>query len=120
MNPSNDSWIRSIKYAEQQLSFATFRAIEQRRYLVRASTAGPSAVIDPWGRVEVRTPALERAVVAGEVRPLTARSPYGSYGDVFAAVCVVATLAALLVTSAAPRGRRGISIRQRRLAAPSS
>lgn len=104
VNPSNDSWIRAEKYAEQQLAFATFRAIEQRRYLVRASTAGPSAVIDPWGRVEVRTPALERAVVTGEVHPLEERSAYGRFGDVFAVLCLATVLGMLLVTGWAPRG----------------
>lgn len=104
LNPSNDSWISDAKYTEQQFDFAILRAIEQRRYLVRVSTAGPSAIIDPWGRVQVRTPSLESAVVVGEVRPIEGRSIYGRFGDAFALVCAVAVVVALVGSA-----RRGSS-----------
>ena len=47
---TNDSWLGDRQYAEQALDMARLRAIEQRRYLVRASTSGPSAIVDPCGR----------------------------------------------------------------------
>ncbi|MCI0636269.1 MAG: hypothetical protein L0206_20500, partial [Actinobacteria bacterium] len=37
--------------AEQQLAFSRFRAIETRRWLVRASGTGPTLLLDPHGRV---------------------------------------------------------------------
>jgi apolipoprotein N-acyltransferase len=46
--------------ATQQLAFSRFRAIEARRWLVRASGLGPTHMIDPLGRVhqqsELRVP----------------------------------------------------------------
>ncbi len=92
VNPSNDTWISDEKYTEQQLDIAVMRAIEQRRWLVRASTSGPSAIVDPWGRVRGRTPGLERAVAVGEIRPRSDRTVYARLGDAFAYACVVATL----------------------------
>src|SRR5262249_47755644 len=56
VNPSNDSWLADPQYSAQQLDIVTMRAIEQRRYLVRASTSGPSAIIDPYGRIAAATP----------------------------------------------------------------
>jgi apolipoprotein N-acyltransferase len=97
-DPSNDTWISDAKYTEQQLDIATVRAIEQRRWLVRASTAGPSALVDPYGRVTVRTPALERAVAAGDVWPRRGLTVYARAGDAFAFACVAA--AALGVAAA--------------------
>jgi apolipoprotein N-acyltransferase len=95
VNPSNDSWISDPQYTEQQFDIASLRAIEQRRYLVRVSTAGPSAVIDPFGRVQVRTRSLERDLALGELRPVAERSIYGTVGDLFGASCGLVVVAAL-------------------------
>lgn len=88
VNPSNDSWLADVQYSEMQFDIVRFRSIEQRRYLVRASTSGPSAVIDPWGRVRVRSEPEQRSVIIGEVRPRTDRTVYSRIGDGFAFGCV--------------------------------
>ena len=70
VNPSNDSWSRHPKFTGQWFDIVRFRAIEQRRYLVRASTSGPSAVVDPWGRVFSPTERYARGVATARIRPL--------------------------------------------------
>lgn len=107
VNPSNDSWISEPKYTEQQFDIAILRAIEQRRYLVRASTAGPSAVVDPWGRVQVRTESLTQDVILGEIRPRDGITLYGRVGDLFAFACLGVVAAALAVG----RRSRGAGVR---------
>jgi apolipoprotein N-acyltransferase len=97
VNPSNDTWIDDPQYTEQQFDIASLRAIEQRRYLVRASTAGPSAVIDPLGRVLARTRALESGLALGEVRAVEEVSVYGRVGDLFGGLCAAAVAAALVL-----------------------
>ena len=98
INPSNDSWIPDEKYVTQQLDFARMRAIEQRRWLVRASTAGPSAIIDPFGRPTALTEAGKKAVAVGEVWPRSALSAYGRWGDSFGVCCLLIALAGILVS----------------------
>jgi apolipoprotein N-acyltransferase len=95
VNPSNDTWISDPKYVQQQFDIAVFRAIEQRRYLVRASTSGPSAVVDPFGRVLVQTQPLAREYLLGEVRPVRDRSLYGRAGDSFGVLCVLTVAIAI-------------------------
>jgi apolipoprotein N-acyltransferase len=95
VSPSNDSWIAGEGFAEHMLAVVGLRAIEQRRYLVRASTSGPSAVIDPWGRTAVRTPAGRPAVLLGGVRPEQELTVYARVGDAFAAGCGVVVLIAI-------------------------
>lgn len=95
VNPTNDSWISDEKYTAQQLDFARMRAIEQRRWVVRASTAGPSALIDPWGRTPAVTDAGVPAVAVGEVWPRSDRTLYARIGDTFAAACVLSVVLAL-------------------------
>jgi apolipoprotein N-acyltransferase len=77
----NDSWSRHPKFTGQWFDIVRFRAIETRRYLVRASTSGPSAVIDPWGRVQEKTAIWARGTAAGAVAPRRELSLYVRVGD---------------------------------------
>ena len=93
---TNDAWYGRSSAPYQHFEQATLRAIEQGRYLVRAANTGISGIVDPYGRVLARTAVFERAVVTGDVRLLTTRTIYGRIGDLFAYLCVVVTLTALL------------------------
>lgn len=97
VNPSNDSWIADAGFAEHMFDVIALRAVEQRRYLVRASTGGPSGVVDPWGRVPVRTEPLSRQLLLGLIRPGHIPSLYGKVGDAFAWICVILTTWSCLV-----------------------
>jgi apolipoprotein N-acyltransferase len=103
LNPSNDSWIPDRGYTEQQLSIARMRAVEQGRDLVRVSTGGPSAIVDPRGRVVAQTAVGERTTLVGEVRPRGGRTVYGRVGDAFALACLVVSGIAVSVARR-PRG----------------
>jgi apolipoprotein N-acyltransferase len=92
VNPSNDGWIPHASYLGQQFDMVAMRAIEQRTYLVRVSDVGPSAIVDPWGRVPARTEPLARGVLRGRIRPAREHSLYGRTGDLFAVLCALATL----------------------------
>jgi len=96
VNPSNDGWIRHPSYLGQQFDMVAFRAIEQRRSLVRISDVGPSAILDPWGRVHGVTKLLEPATLRGRIRPRSELSLYGRTGDAFASSCVLASIAGLV------------------------
>lgn len=50
-NITNDGWFLRSQGAEQHLANAVFRAVENRRPLVRAANTGVTAFIDPLGRV---------------------------------------------------------------------
>jgi len=67
------------------------RAVENRRYLLRAATTGISAVIDPFGRIVTAIPAFTRGVRTARVQALAATTLYTRYGDVFALACAIAT-----------------------------
>jgi len=102
VNLSNDSWVQSHEFAEHQFAIVSMRAIEQRRWLLRSSTSGPSAIVDPAGRVQARTEAFSSGYLAGRVAARRDLSPLARYGDVFVALCAAVTLLAMLV----PRRRR--------------
>ncbi len=103
VNPSNDSWVADAGFAEQQFDIVALRAVEQRVWLVRVSDSGPSAVIDPWGRVQARTQPLTRDLLLAEIGTSPGHSLYGRVGDAFGVICLVA--AALGLAAARGWGR---------------
>lgn len=109
VNPANDSWLDDGTYSALQLDIVLLRAVEQRRWLVRASTSGPSAVIDPFGRVRAATAPLAREVLHGRITAQRTRTVYGRVGDLFAFLAVGVAVAGML----AGRRRPGRSIRRR-------
>ena len=92
---TNDAWYGESSAAFQHFEMAAMRAIEQGRYLVRAANTGVSGIIDPYGRVLIRTNLFETVAVVGEARFVQARTPYATIGDlvvfVSAAVIVLAS-----------------------------
>ncbi len=105
VNLSNDSWLADAKYSEPAFEMVTLRAVEQRRWIIRASTAGPSALIDPYGRVSARTRLFETTALTGTVAPHRERTIYGRVGDAFAWGCA-AVAALALARGMSPLGRR--------------
>ena len=97
---SNDGWFGRLEAARQQLDIATLRAVEMRRYLVRAAATGFSAIIDPHGRTVIESGFDTHEVLNASVRASHVRSPYQRWGDALAwlviAGVVVASLRALL------------------------
>lgn len=92
---TNDTWVADPKFAGIAFDMAVLRAIETRRWLIRASTAGPSAVVDASGTVRASAAYGTSGTVVGTIAPRTDLTVYARYGDVFAAGCAVAALAAI-------------------------
>jgi len=104
VNLANDGWLGAEAFSHRVLDVTLFRAVETRRYVLRASTSGTSSVIDPWGRVVVEAPPFVQTFVSAPVRPSTVLTPYTRVGDLFARVCVIVVL--LELTTRRVRARR--------------
>jgi apolipoprotein N-acyltransferase len=97
VNPSNDDWFGDPAPVRHMLDIASVRAIEQRRYLVRPTVTGFSAVIDPYGRVVTSSGFREPAVLTAEIRPSTTQTVYGRWGDVGAWLMVTIVVSVSLI-----------------------
>jgi apolipoprotein N-acyltransferase len=75
---------------------AALRAVETRRYVLRAGITGVSGIIDPYGRVVTALPVGRAGVVQGTVRAAAETTPYVRFGDAFAGTCVVLALGSLV------------------------
>jgi apolipoprotein N-acyltransferase len=80
-NLANDAWFGHAAAAEHHLTIAALRAVENRRWLVRAARTGVSALVDPQGRITARAGYGDATVLAGRVAPSHATTPYQRAGD---------------------------------------
>jgi apolipoprotein N-acyltransferase len=86
VNLTNDSWYGNTTEPTIHLALASFRSIETRRALVRATNTGISAVVDPTGRIVARTGQWQRETLVADVPVVSdGRSTlYLRLGDLFA------------------------------------
>jgi len=88
---SDDSWYDDSPAAGQHLETARFRAIENRRYLLRATNDGITTVIDPYGRIVESLPRHVERVLSARFAFVKESTFYTRHGDVFAWLCVAVT-----------------------------
>jgi apolipoprotein N-acyltransferase len=79
---TNDGWYGTSSAPYQHWAQAVLRAVENRRYLLRAATTGISGIVDPFGRVLTRSRLMTPAVLTGTISPSSRLSLYARTGDV--------------------------------------
>lgn len=85
VNITNDSWYGDSHEPLIHLVLASFRALETRRPLIRATNTGVSAIVDPVGRLTARTKQWEKDTLIESV-PIPddmGTTPYVVFGDVY-------------------------------------
>jgi apolipoprotein N-acyltransferase len=78
---SNDTWFGDSIGPHQHLAIARMRAMENGRWLLRATNNGITAIIDDKGRIQASLPQFESGVLAGEYRIMTGRTPFNRLGS---------------------------------------
>ncbi|MDE3198645.1 MAG: apolipoprotein N-acyltransferase, partial [Acidobacteriota bacterium] len=91
-NISNDSWFGKSQARYQHLQIVRMRAAENRRWIVRATNNGVSAVIDPAGRVTAVMPEFQQSVARLRYSYRSDLTFYTKHGDWFVLVCAVLVL----------------------------
>ncbi len=106
MNITNDAWSFSVPGAMQHMTMAVFRAVENRRSVVRATNAGITCLIDPNGRILESFPPSPRACSSARCRSYAGRhDALHGLGDWLPVVAAALALAC--------RGRRRAPRRRR-------
>jgi apolipoprotein N-acyltransferase len=88
VNMTNDAWYGVSSAPWQHLGLSVFRAVENRRSIVRATNTGISAVVAPSGRVLMETGLDEDAIIVAAVGLRRDVTPYTRLGDWFAWGCI--------------------------------
>ena len=108
VNISNDGWYGSSAARYQHLLMARMRAIENHRYLLRATNNGLTAVIRPNGQLAEQIPPDRAGVLQASWSFQTEETFYSRYGDWFAWIACVVALLALITRWAESHNERAI------------
>jgi len=108
LNISNDGWFGRSAAAEQHLHMVRVRAVENRRWIVRATNNGFTASIDPYGRMVEPLPPDVRAATDLPYDFRRDETIYTRFGDWFAWLCVI--VSAILLAISWKVGSKEVSV----------
>ena len=93
VNVSNDAWFGDSIAPHQHLEIARMRALENGRYLLRATNTGISAVIDAKGKIIAKAPQFEVITLRAQAQPYQGTTPFVYFGNIlivsFLMLCVL-------------------------------
>ena len=104
VNITNDAWFGDTSEPWEHLALAKFRAIEHRRYLVRSTNSGVSAIVDPVGRIIKNSGTFQAETVDAVVHFMRGGTVYETLGDKPWYVASLAVIAGAFI-----RRKRGTS-----------
>lgn len=110
VNITNDEWFGRTAGPIQHADLAILRSVELGLSIARSANTGVSMLIDPYGRVEVRTPLFTEAVVTGEVKVGIGPTLFAQWGDWLTALAVALILTLTAVAWFRPIGAHGVDI----------
>jgi apolipoprotein N-acyltransferase len=99
VNVSNDGWFGDSIALHQHLQIARMRSAEVRRWQLRATNTGLTAVIGPHGEIRAELPALEPGVLRANVVGVSGATPYILWGDFAVLLLAIAVVAAYWATT---------------------
>jgi apolipoprotein N-acyltransferase len=99
VNLTNDAWYGMSSAPYQHFSMAVFRAVENRRPLVRAANTGISAFILPSGKIVEQSNLFTEALLTREI-PLSGSglTLYTRHGDFFAVALTILSAINILLS----------------------
>jgi apolipoprotein N-acyltransferase len=99
VNLTNDAWYGKSSAPYQHFSMAVFRAVENRRPLVRAANTGISAFILPSGKIVEQSDLFTRVLLTKTIPlPRSGLTLYTRHGDFFAIALTILSVINILVS----------------------
>ncbi len=84
---TNDAWFGDTAGPYQHFAISVFRAVENKKPLIRAANTGISGFISATGFIERKTNLFETATLTHNVQKHKAYTFYTKYGNIFVYLC---------------------------------
>ena len=88
----NDGWYENPPGPQQHAKQAVFRAIENRRPIIRCTNTGISMIIDTEGNITHELPLNEKGIIQAAIKPNNIATFYTRHGDIFAQLNIMILL----------------------------
>jgi apolipoprotein N-acyltransferase len=98
VNITNDAWYGRTSAPYQHMEISRWRAVEFRVPLIRAANTGISTIVDATGKKCGTIPLDEQGFLVCNVRPSQVQTFYARWGDLFAWLCILTSVAGLVFT----------------------
>ncbi len=98
---TNDAWFGKTAGPYQHFSMAVFRAVENRKPVIRAANTGISGFIDSNGRILAQTELFGRQFLTYTMKTDSSMTFYTKFGDLFSFFCIVISI--ILLGNIVPR-----------------
>ncbi|MDX9715347.1 MAG: apolipoprotein N-acyltransferase [Dissulfurispiraceae bacterium] len=95
---TNDAWFGRTKGPYQHFSMAVFRAIENRKPVIRAANTGISGLIDSNGKIVKESSLFERTYQILNVKTDSTMTFYTKCGDIFTYLSIISALFIIMKT----------------------
>lgn len=92
VNCSNDAWFGDTSAPYQHLAMAVLRGVENRRYLLRSTTNGISAVISPLGEILYQSSYHTKDHFIASFRYVARKTLFTRWGFLFPYLCLLLTV----------------------------
>ena len=89
VNLTNDAWYGRSSAPHQSMAMAVFRAVENKRALVRAANTGISGFVDPVGRIAERSGLFVEAALVSRMPLLDGQTVFNRQGHLFGPACAI-------------------------------
>jgi apolipoprotein N-acyltransferase len=96
INITNDGWFGRCSEPYQHLELTRFRAVETRRWVVRAANTGISAVFSPDGRIQKRSKLLHQETLSQTIELRQDSTFFVRHGNWFPICCGTLSLICIL------------------------
>ena len=93
----NDGWYPREPQLSQHANRCIYRAIENRRSIIRCANTGISIIVDPYGNITDRIELNKEGVIEAEVIILDEQTFYTKYGNLFSIFNLVIMILMLVV-----------------------
>ena len=92
----NDGWYEHPPEPQQHARQAIYRAVENRRPVIRGTNTGISMIIDSSGNITRKLPLNQAGVIRANISPKDGITFYTRFGDIFAQLNSVISLLFIL------------------------
>jgi apolipoprotein N-acyltransferase len=93
---TNDAWFGRTPGPYQHFAMAVFRAVENRKPVIRAANTGISGIITPDGEVAASTDLFSRSVLTHDISTDRTVTFYSHFGDLFVYFCTIVIIIIML------------------------